>query len=1240
MADRSAMRALMRELAESNKLAKAQNLSQLSNSSIEDGAIDEYDADGNLTSRLGAQHDGTHAAVTLAGPPPPTPAGFTCTGGQLAATAVWDGRWVDGAVAPMDFARVEVHASTSGPDFVVDPMPMSGTRVGTIETAAGAGLTFSAFAGQLWVKLTARAQSGKVSEQPTEAIEVEVSAAVDQAELEHLQDELDAAQGQLDQARTDLDQAQHDLYEPGGTVDMVKTTLTGQITSGDQATAEAAATDAAQKAAAAQAAATAASAADAQAKADAANAAAQAAAKTYADTVAAGASAAAIAAAAADAQQKADAAKAAGLAAAAAAQQAADAAAALAGSKGRTWVQSNIPNVITRTNLARNPSMKGTLGTVYTQLNATLSFVSQSGAARGTALLVMPSGASVDSAAYVDGGPGALRSGMVAGKTYTISALITSSGNANANNGNGNHCISVFYRTGTTGGYTLVKSPSVVGTAAQRVSVTVTIPSGTTEAFIRLYNGGSTGTPQVTFADLLIEEGPTAGVFFDGATAADTLNVYGWTGTAELSNSTAGRATDLWIDTTGGANSPKRWNGTSWVAVTDKVATDAAAAAAAAQQAANTASGKADAAQTTASGKNKIFWFQTDAVDTTPGTTVGDLWRKYAVVNNVLQLLAEWRWDGAHWVSQALSETFLPQVNIGTGTYGELDGIRLKAQSVQANTILVAGSVNTTVIADGAITSTKIVAQDIAGAVATFIQLNVDQITATGSANFASAVVDKMFANIFAAHQVTADQIDAASIAAAVGTFVKVKAENVLAGNVTVALNIAAGGKITAGNAEMGNGFKTYGVNATGDRFVNTQMGVPGSPDSWSLTDADGDEVASISQLGDFSGNSLSVDTDIFIQGIPIAGRLINPAGPLGFADLLSRGTRARPNFRTAVSGLTIQPGGSVSGVGQFAVDLSPGRTYRFSMPWRGYIARQGTNTMVDVTLRMFMTQASGPGATAPDPTVNDTNIGQQSIVYPSMGTGVDDVLAFEFDAPARDDGQNIQFKFLLGLWAQYGTFAPDVTNLMSTSTWVGTLEDIGATPFAVPVTVPGAGTITQYVTTWAATDSHAWLPDGSRYDTGAGSRPAAGSILLQGGGLPGNHSAVVFNGAAVKGEAKTIAQAFAGATIVRLEVFLYQTWVEDTDQAQVEVRKWTGTTLPTTQAPPPSTQTGITKHYYTARSQGAWFDIPTSYISGTQTGLWIASPDWAAPNAHSNLGGATATNTGYRPLLRATYNR
>lgn len=57
------------------------------------------------------------------------------------------------------------------------------------------------------------------------------------------------------------------------------------------------------------------------------------------------------------------------------------------------------------------------------------------------------------------------------------------------------------------------------------------------------------------------------------------------------------KATTLWIDTTGNTNTPKRWSGSAWVAVTDKAATDAASAAAAAQATANAAQTAATQAQ-------------------------------------------------------------------------------------------------------------------------------------------------------------------------------------------------------------------------------------------------------------------------------------------------------------------------------------------------------------------------------------------------------------------------------------------------------------------------------------------------------------------------------------------------------------------------------------------------------------------------------------------------------------------
>ncbi|WID42046.1 tail protein [Pseudomonas phage ZQG1] len=58
--------------------------------------------------------------------------------------------------------------------------------------------------------------------------------------------------------------------------------------------------------------------------------------------------------------------------------------------------------------------------------------------------------------------------------------------------------------------------------------------------------------------------------------------------------------TVLWIDTTSNNNTPKRWNGTAWVAITDKAAINAAATAAAAQTAANNAAQTASAASASA----------------------------------------------------------------------------------------------------------------------------------------------------------------------------------------------------------------------------------------------------------------------------------------------------------------------------------------------------------------------------------------------------------------------------------------------------------------------------------------------------------------------------------------------------------------------------------------------------------------------------------------------------------------
>lgn len=158
----------------------------------------------------------------------------------------------------------------------------------------------------------------------------------------------------------------------------------------------------------------------------------------------------------------------------------------------------------------------------------------------------------------------------------------------------------------------------------------------------------------------------------DAATAAGIANGKG----KVLVQSTAPVAADrnantLWIDTTNGANTPKRWTtGTTWVAVTDKTATDAAAAAVAADgkavaaaQAAAVADGKAVAAdakavaagaaaataQTTADGKNTVYRGTTTPTAPTGGHKTGDTWFDITGGNTVIK-----SWSGTAWVVQAL----------------------------------------------------------------------------------------------------------------------------------------------------------------------------------------------------------------------------------------------------------------------------------------------------------------------------------------------------------------------------------------------------------------------------------------------------------------------------------------------------------------------------------------------------------------------------------------------------------
>lgn len=169
---------------------------------------------------------------------------------------------------------------------------------------------------------------------------------------------------------------------------------------------------------------------------------------------------------------------------------------------------------------------------------------SRSGSLRITPL----TGANADTSVDVGGGPGAMRLGLAAGNTYTVSATgrlgTTQTGTLSTNA----RTIQFVYRN-SSGTYISTGSPALPNTpGSTRVAVTVTIPTGSTEAYVRLYNGAAAAGGDVWWDDLLVEQSATQGNYFDGSTASSqTTSGYAppgtwtnaWTSTPDASTSVA-----------------------------------------------------------------------------------------------------------------------------------------------------------------------------------------------------------------------------------------------------------------------------------------------------------------------------------------------------------------------------------------------------------------------------------------------------------------------------------------------------------------------------------------------------------------------------------------------------------------------------------------------------------------------------------------------------------------------------
>ena len=123
-----------------------------------------------------------------------------------------------------------------------------------------------------------------------------------------------------------------------------------------------------------------------------------------------------------------------------------------------------------------------------------------------------------DTFATLGGDAGAMRLGMQAGKTYTLSATLRLVSPQTGTLSTSARRLRPMVRQ-ADGGYVSFLSdqaPNVPG--VHRLSRTFTIPVGSTEAFIRLQNGATAGGGEVWWDDVVLIEGVYTGSYFDGNT--------------------------------------------------------------------------------------------------------------------------------------------------------------------------------------------------------------------------------------------------------------------------------------------------------------------------------------------------------------------------------------------------------------------------------------------------------------------------------------------------------------------------------------------------------------------------------------------------------------------------------------------------------------------------------------------------------------------------------------------------
>lgn len=278
--------------------------------------------------------------------------------------------------------------------------------------------------------------------------------------------------------------------------------------------------------------------------------------------------------------------------------------------------------------------------------------------------------------------------------------------------------------------------------------------------------------------------------------------------------------------------------------------------------------------------------------DTLPpfsGQSVGDTCRVQDA--QTLDIVAEWRWDGATWERMKVTSEQISNLDVGK---------------------LTAGSASIA----------EVTARKIASDVGRFLEITTDQLTVTGNASFVNATAHHVWTEIVTAGAGEFEQIKAGMLAAN-----SVNASNIQGGAIDG--QVITGATIqTERNNQRGikidsTGIRAYAANGRGTSFeVDAAtgrvkvLGDVGIQDSWSIAqfidiveNISGNDVG---QRGDRWGVGLSMNSKVFPYKYPalitfkedpsVSGGILYLQAPSSYDN----GT---PNMRMATNGLSVYSG-------------------------------------------------------------------------------------------------------------------------------------------------------------------------------------------------------------------------------------------------------------------------------------------------------------------------------------------